>query len=213
MKDSLTVTLGAICLCGALILSGCGSSEVNLTDITLSPISPTIFVGDTVQFTATASYSNGTMSDITKTANWTSSATSVATIDSVGSDVPGLATGVAPGGTTISVTLTKGSNTITGTTDLTVNANATPAAQPVEGMAPVYFRAAEGASTSAFLLDGRALGDETAFLTLASGVHRLASVNGRYIFVIRLDGYRGYTFDLLASGRILLDAGEADSPK
>jgi hypothetical protein len=197
-------------LCAAFALFGCGGSDVNVTDVTISPISPTIFVGQTVQFTATASYSNGTMSDITKTSNWVSSSTAVATIETAsGGTSPGLATGVSAGATSISVTLTKGSNTITGSTDLTVDANAVPASQPVEGMAPVYFRTAEGASTSAFLLDGKVLGDQTAFLTLPSGEHRLESAGGHYIFLVRLEGYRSYTFDLFASGRIALDEAEA----
>jgi Bacterial Ig-like domain (group 2) len=204
-KRGLTATFCALSFCSAVILSGCGGGEVNLTDITLSPISPTIFVGQTVQFTATASYSNGTMSDITKTANWTSSSTIVATIQTNGAATPGLATAVGAGATDISVTLSKGSNVITGSTDLTVDPDAIPAAQPVPGMAPVYFRAADGASTSAFLLDGKPLADKTAFLTLPSGVHRIASVGGRYIFVIDLEGYRSYTFDLSASGKIALD--------
>ena len=46
---------------------------------TISPLSPNIFVGSTRQFSATGHYSDGSTRDLTSTAAWTSSKTSVAT--------------------------------------------------------------------------------------------------------------------------------------
>lgn len=198
-------SLVTLSLAAALALLGCGGAGSDVIDLNISPISPTILVTDTVQFTASATYNNGTMSDITDTGNWTSSSTSVASIQTNGQASPGLATGAAPGSTEITITQNKSSSTITGTTTLTVDASGAVVEHPLEGIAPVYFRAADGVSTSAFTLDRQPLADKTAHLTLPSGEHRLASADGRYIFFIRIDGYRSYTFDLSASGKITLD--------
>src|SRR5579883_2673644 len=66
-----------------------------VASITVSPVSPTITVGATQQFTATAKDANGnTISGVTFA--WSSSATGVATINS-----SGLATGVSAGTTQI----------------------------------------------------------------------------------------------------------------
>jgi hypothetical protein len=51
---------------------------------------------------ATADYSDGTTQNVTNLATWSSSDTSVATVQSVGQTNPGLATGVAPGNVNIS---------------------------------------------------------------------------------------------------------------
>jgi uncharacterized protein YjdB len=107
-----SVTIQANCQCytakNALTVS---SQTVSLTSITVTPANPTISVGKTQQFTATANYSNNTSSNITGSATWSSSDTTIATVTS-----GGLATGVAPGNTTI----TASSGTISGTTTLTV---------------------------------------------------------------------------------------------
>ena len=107
-----SVTITAHCQCytanNTLTVS---SQTVSLTSITVTPANPTISVGRTQQFTATANYSNNTSSNITGSATWTSSDTTIATISS-----GGLATGVAAGNVTITAT----SGSISGTTTLTV---------------------------------------------------------------------------------------------
>lgn len=77
-------------------LRGTGIAR-KLVSISLSPGSASISVGGTQQFTATGTYNDGSTGDITSAVVWTSSATSIATIDS-----KGLSTGVAPGTSTIS---------------------------------------------------------------------------------------------------------------
>lgn len=211
MKYDLSAALPALSLCAAFALLGCSGGGPDVIDLNISPISPTILVTDTVQFSATAMYNNGTTSDITDTGTWTSSSTSIASIQTEGQATPGLATGVAPGSTEITITMNKGSSTITGTTTLTVDAAGAIVEHPLEGVAPVYFRAFDGVSTSSFTLDGKPLADDTAHLTIPSGDHRLASSDGRYIFFVHINGYRSYTFALSPSGRITLDESNAST--
>jgi hypothetical protein len=83
-----------------------------LQSITVNPASPSIAKGRTEQFTATGNYSSGPPQDLTSTVAWTSSNTSVATINAFG-----LATTAANTGTT-TITATLGQ--ISGTATLTV---------------------------------------------------------------------------------------------
>ena len=97
------------------ILNAVGRTlPVSQQSLTISPLSPSIFVGSTRQFSATGHYSDGSTRDLTSTAAWTSSKTSVATIASPG----GLATGLAKGFTTIKAT----SGGFSASTTLTVGA-------------------------------------------------------------------------------------------
>jgi uncharacterized protein YjdB len=82
-----------------------------LTSITVKPAKASVVAGKTEQFTATGTYNNGTMQNLTSSVTWISSATSVATVSS-----GGLATGVAQGSATITAT----SGTISGSGTLTV---------------------------------------------------------------------------------------------
>jgi hypothetical protein len=100
------------------------STSVNLTvaavaavlsSIAVTPANPSASVGTTVQFTATGTYSDSTTKDITSSVSWTSSRTTVATINT-----SGLATTHAQGTTTITAT----SGSTAGTTTLTVTASA-----------------------------------------------------------------------------------------
>lgn len=70
-----------------------------LVSIAVTPTSASIFVGGTQQFTAMGTFSDDSTADLTSTATWASSNTSVATIAA-----GGLATGVAAGTATITAT-------------------------------------------------------------------------------------------------------------
>jgi uncharacterized protein YjdB len=101
--------------------------SLTLTSVTVTPASQSIYVGHTLQYTATGTYSNGSTSDITATVSWASSDPTKATISS-----GGLATGVLNGSTTISATLSG----VSGSTGLTVAVTltsivVTPAAQTI----------------------------------------------------------------------------------
>jgi hypothetical protein len=71
-------------------------SAPTLVSLSISPLSPSVVQGGTVQFAATAIYSDSSMMNVTSAATWSSSNTAVATIG-----VSGLATTVAQGSTVI----------------------------------------------------------------------------------------------------------------
>jgi len=89
------------------------ASAKTVTSIAVTPANPSFAVGGTQQFTATATYSDASTGNVTSTATWASSTTSVASINA-----SGLATGAATGTTTISATL----NSVSGSTSATVTA-------------------------------------------------------------------------------------------
>ncbi len=86
--------------------TGCGGgSSSNPTSKTLTSVSVTssstsVAMGATRQFTATATYSNGSTANVSSTASWTVAIPAIATIDS-----SGLATGVAAGSTNVTASL------------------------------------------------------------------------------------------------------------
>lgn len=71
-----------------------------LTSIAITPVSATIAIGGTQQFTAIGTYSNNSTTNLTSSVLWHSSNTAVATISAAG-----LATAVASGSATITATL------------------------------------------------------------------------------------------------------------
>ena len=101
---AMSKSLLALLLCGVCLLAGCGGSGTGafLQSIAITPFNPSITPGSTQQFNATGVYTDGTSSDstgvkdLTASAIWSSSNTTVATINAAG-----LATGVAAGTTTI----------------------------------------------------------------------------------------------------------------
>jgi uncharacterized protein YjdB len=72
-------------------------TSATLTSIAIAPLTATLSVAGTQQYTATGTYSDGTQQDLTGVVTWSSSNVGVATVSATG-----LATGVASGSTTIS---------------------------------------------------------------------------------------------------------------
>jgi uncharacterized protein YjdB len=97
---TITATCGTVTSPGVTLTV----SNATLESIAVTPTNASIAVGATQQYTATGTYSDGTMSVLTN-ATWTSSNIAVATIGST----TGLATGVGVGTTTI----TAASGTVT----------------------------------------------------------------------------------------------------
>jgi hypothetical protein len=91
-------------------------TAATLKSIAVTPATPSTPAGTTVQFTATGTYSDNSVKNITGSVTWASATTTAATVNS-----SGLATAVAAGSSTISAT----SGGIVGSTTLTVTA-ATP---------------------------------------------------------------------------------------
>ena len=77
------------------------AATVRLESIAVTPASPSVGVGNTQQFTATGTYSDSSMKNITSSVTWASSNPLFATVGAA----TGLATGVAVGTTEITATL------------------------------------------------------------------------------------------------------------
>ena len=84
-----------------------------VVSISLSPINASLTAGNSQQYTATATYSDGTTKNVSSSATWGSSSGAVATINSAG-----LAKSIAAGSTTISASLSG----VSASTTLTVTA-------------------------------------------------------------------------------------------
>lgn len=97
-----------------------------LSSIAVTPGNATLAAGSVQQYRATGTFSDGSSSDVTQTASWSSSQPAVATIDTTG-----LATGVAAGSTTISAS----SGSVSGSASLSVTAPAPPPPPPPPGSA------------------------------------------------------------------------------
>lgn len=91
------------------------TANVVLVSIAVTPASPSVAPGTKEQFIATGSYSDGTTQNLTGSATWSSSNTTVATISTT-LPTQGLAKALAAGSSTITAT----SGAISGSTALTV---------------------------------------------------------------------------------------------
>ncbi|HEY0703080.1 MAG TPA: Ig-like domain-containing protein [Candidatus Acidoferrales bacterium] len=60
------------------------SGQAVAVSISISPSNPSVAAGDTQQLTANATFSNGTMMDVTSSATWTTSDATLATVSSTG---------------------------------------------------------------------------------------------------------------------------------
>ena len=145
----------------ALLLQGCSSTPSGapsttqsapptIASLNVSPANPSAVAGKGQQFTATGKYSDGSQQDLTKTSSWSSSNTSVSTIDT-----SGMATTIQSGSTTISAAFgsVSGSTTLTvvasapSITSLTPNSGGVGTAVTISG---TNFGATQGSSTVTF---------------------------------------------------------------
>jgi hypothetical protein len=111
ITDTLRVGFGSVLLVAFLASTAfaCGGSSgqttatstpsAPTTTTALAVIGPTPAIGETIQFTATATRSDGATANVTLQAAWQSSTTAVATVSA-----SGLVTGVGPGETDITAT-------------------------------------------------------------------------------------------------------------
>jgi len=138
-----------------------------LRSITVTPGSASLFTGQTRQFVATGTYSDGSTAVITNSVSWTSSKQSVATISGTG-----LANAIANGRTTIKAT----SGAVAGNATLSVN---TPQLDSV-ALSPINPSAPQGA-TIQFTATGRysdgSTRDLTNSLTWTSSNTAVATIN------------------------------------
>jgi hypothetical protein len=99
-----------------------GNGIAVLTGIAVIPAQSSVAVGSAQQFTANGTYNDGSTNNVTASATWSSSNTSVASISNT-SGSQGLATGVSVGPTTITASV----NAVKGSTSLAVQNAATAA--------------------------------------------------------------------------------------
>jgi hypothetical protein len=113
-RSFIAAVLGAVALTSACTKDERPSKTLN--SVTVSGAS-TVTVGQTVQFSATANFSDNSTENVTTTATWESSNTGLATVSNTG-----VATGIAAG----SVEIRARSQNATGTAPLLVNAVVPP---------------------------------------------------------------------------------------
>ena len=104
----------------ASLNGGTASAQITVTPpevvaLTLTPTTPSAYLGETVAFTATGTMTDGTTQDLTTQVTWTSSDESIATIASTG-----VASTHAVGSATITATFTASYGTFTASTTLAV---------------------------------------------------------------------------------------------
>jgi uncharacterized protein YjdB len=163
----------AILLCLSL-LSACGGGSFApgvgglLRSIQITPSQPSIPLGLNQQFTATAHLRNGSTKDITASAVWASSNTSVAAISG-----PGFAASRATGSATITATLSgvAGFSTLTVTQAVLVSITITPAS-------PVLFPGTLQQFTATGTFSDHSMKDITGSVTWASSNDNVASIGG-----------------------------------
>ncbi|HEX8612216.1 MAG TPA: ice-binding family protein [Telluria sp.] len=121
-------------LLAASLLAACGGSSdhgrdpilglpvAELVSVSVTPATATVLVGASQQFTATASYADGTSRNVTTLSTWASASPAIARVTPAG----GLATGLTAG----SAAITAAFGTKTGAATLAVNAP-TPVTPPV----------------------------------------------------------------------------------
>ena len=112
-----------------------GAAIPKLTSIAVTPIAPAnLAAGGTQQFTATATYSDYSTANITSQVTWHTSNTGIGTISS-----SGLATGVAPGSTSVTASLSGiTSNSVTLSVVAPTPAGESFLAFPLGGKTPWY---------------------------------------------------------------------------
>jgi len=168
---------------GTATLSASSNSISNSTSITVggatisslavTPASIAVALGYGVQFSATATYSDGSTQDITQSSTWASSAPAVAVMNSTG-----YATSIFPGSTTISAS----SGAVSSGAVLTVTA-AVPISLVVTPASSSIFVAAQQQFTATlYYSDGSSL-DVTSSVAWSSSNQAVATISGTGVAV------------------------------
>lgn len=197
---TVVVPLGAtpgnvVVTVSGVVSNGKTFTVTTLSSIAVTPSNPALQSGNTLQFTATGTYSDSSTQNLTTTATWTSSFLTVATINGSGS-----ATGVSSGTTTIQAAIgaVKGSSLLT-----------------VPGfVATGNLNTARWAHTSTQLNNGLVLiagGEDSGGNSLASA-ELYNPATGAFSATANLNSSRlGHTATLLTNGMVLIAGGYSAS--
>ncbi len=178
-----------------------GSTTVTVTAATLtalvvSPSAATLAVGGTAKLVATATYSDGSTSDLTASAVWTSSDGSIAAVAS------GVVTGVANGSATITASFggKSGTAAITVSPAKLLSITITPADPSLPLGATLTLKATglyEGGSSRDITADVAWSTDDTTFATVSNATGTAGRVTpiaaGKTTVRAKLDGVEGST--------------------
>jgi len=162
---NITALLGTVSASTSLAVG-----QPAIAAITISPSSASLPVGLTQQFTATATYTNGSTQDITQSCTWASSAPVVATVNS-----SGLATGVGIGSANISATSTT-SGTVATSVGLTVVAPV-PVALAISPLNPSAYVSTVEPFTATLTNSDGSTQNATNAVTWSSSNQAVATVN------------------------------------
>jgi uncharacterized protein YjdB len=146
-------------------------TSATLVSIELTPVAPSVALGTTVTFTATALYSDNSTQNVTGRATWISSTPRVASISTAGG-TRGQALALSAGTTTISATL----QGVTGTTTLTVT-TATLTSIQITPFAPTIPLGFNTNLTATGIYSDNTTRDLTALATWTSSVTTVAAVS------------------------------------
>lgn len=158
---TITASVGSINGTAALTITA-----AQVVSLAVTPANSSLPLGESAQFTAMATYSDGTLSNLSSSANWSSSATGVATVTATG-----LVKGVALGATTITASV----GSISGSTALAVGSAQVVSIAVNPSTSSVPAGRSEQLSAVASYSDGTTR-DATASVTWGSSAPALATV-------------------------------------
>lgn len=168
--------IALVACCAMFSMPGCGGSGYNtppgvtLTSISVTPLNQSIPAGNTLQFTATGNYSDGSTQNITTTVTWSSTDNTIATVSNT-AGTNGLATGVGKGSATIKATdgTPTGQSTVSVTEPITAIAISPLTASVAAGNSTQFTATATYADNST--------GDVTSNVTWSSDTPAVATIS------------------------------------
>ncbi len=124
----VTAVMGGVSNITCMLMGRTGAATIVVSNLTVrslsvAPMTSTVGRGAVVRERATATFSDGSMADVTEGVTWTSSNMMVATVSNTAGS-RGTVNTLSPGNTTITASLTVGAMTVTAMAMITVN-NAT----------------------------------------------------------------------------------------
>jgi hypothetical protein len=143
-------------------------TPATLSSIAITPANPSISKGATQQFTATGTYSDSSTQNLTASVTWTSGTTTVATINAAG-----LATGVGPGTSSITASLSG----VTSSADLLTVTPATLSSIAITPANPLIIKGATQQFTATGTYSDSSTQNLTASVTWSSGTTTVVTIN------------------------------------